>query len=213
MEYTPEQNEHDDTADGPSVGIFDRVNNYLLLFYAIACFFMYFSISGLLIIRGNIILSLILPGIIAFIIPLILLSRRFSLSFRKEYRVGTPDPLTTVLVLIVAGGSILPVDAVSTFFEKMHPPDADYINFILSIKPKGLLALLATGFGTVVITPFGEELLFRGFVQRIFQRNMHGSLAVALASIIFGLCHFSVPLLPGIILPCIPPCCARFPRS
>lgn len=196
----PNQNENDQSPEEPAPGIFDRVNNYLLLLYAVACFFMYFSVSGILIIRGNLILSLILPGIIAFVIPMILLSRRFSLSFRREYRVEMPDLATTVLVLIVAGGSILPVDAISSYFERMHPPDADYINFLLSIKPKGVLALIATGFGTVIITPFGEELLFRGFVQRIFQRNMQGYLAVTLASIIFGLCHFSVALLPGVVL-------------
>ena len=200
MEYQIDQNEHDLNPEEPALGIFDRVNNYLLLLYALACFFMYFSVSGLLIIRGNLILSLILPGIISFIIPMFLLSRRFSLSFRREYRVGVPDLATTVMVLIVTAGSIYPVDAISSYFEKMHPPDADYINFLLSIKPKGILALLATGLGTVIITPFGEELLFRGFVQRIFQRNMHGYLAVALSSIVFALCHFSIALLPGIII-------------
>lgn len=196
----PNQNEHDQGPEEPAPGIFDRVNNYLLLLYAIACFFMYFSVSGILIIRGNLILSLILPGIIAFVIPMILLSRRFSLSFRREYRVEVPDLGTMTLVLIVAGGSILPVDAISSYFEKMHPPNDDYINFLLSIKPKGFLALMATGLGTVIITPFGEELLFRGFIQRIFQRNMQGYLAVALSSIVFGLCHFSIALLPGVIL-------------
>ncbi|HUV37100.1 MAG TPA: type II CAAX endopeptidase family protein [Patescibacteria group bacterium] len=200
MEYLPEQNECDQDPGGPALGIFDRVNNYLLLIYAVACFFMYFSISGLLILRGSIILSLIVPGIIAFIIPMILLSRRFSLSFRREYRVEIPDPLTAALVLVVAGGSILPVDAIASYFERMHPPDADYINFLLSIKPKGVFALIATGFGTVIVTPLGEELLFRGFVQRIFQRNMRGYLAVTLASVIFALCHFSIALLPGVII-------------
>lgn len=200
MEYLPDQNEHDQNPDGPTLGIFDRVNNYLLLLYAVACFFMYFSVSGLLILRGNLILSLIVPGIVAFIIPMILLSKRFSLSFRREYRAGVPDLITTVLVLVVAGGSILPVDAIASYFERLHPPDADYINFLLSIKPKGVFALIATGFGTVIITPIGEELLFRGFVQRIFQRNMQGYLAVTLASIVFGLCHFSIALLPGVIV-------------
>lgn len=199
MEHPPDQNTYEHGPEEPEPGLLDRVNNYLLLLYGLACFFMYFSVSGLLIIGGNLILSLIVPGIIAFIIPMILLSRRFSLSFRKEFRVGVPDLLTTALVLVVAAGSILPVDAISSFLERRYPPDADYISFLLSIKPKGALALVGTGLGTVIVTPFGEELLFRGFVQRIFQRNMQGFLAVALASIVFGLCHFSLPLLPGVI--------------
>jgi membrane protease YdiL (CAAX protease family) len=199
VEYSPGENDRDIHPGDAALGIFDRVNNYLLLLYALACFFMYFSIMGLLILSEHHILSLIVPGIIAFIIPMILLSRRFSLSFREEYRVEMPDLTTTALVLIIAAGTILPVDAILSFVKRRYPPDADYISFLLSFKPKGILALITTGIGLVIVTPFGEELLFRGFVQRIFQRNMQRYLAVMLASIIFGLCHFSLIHLPALI--------------
>lgn len=200
MEHQVDQFEPDTEPEEPAPGIFDRFNNYFLLFYALACFLMYYSISGLLILRGSLILSLSIPGIIAFLIPLYVLSRRFSLKFREEYRLEAPDLLTAALVLLVSGSAILPVDALSSFFERRQPPEADYINFLLAIKPKGALSFLAIAFGTIAATPFTEELLFRGFIQRIFQRNMRGPLAVALAGIFFGLCHFSVPLLPGIVL-------------
>ena len=52
----------------------------------------------------------------------------------------------------------------------------------------------------MIVGPATEELLFRGFVQRIFHRNMEGWLAVLLASIVFGLAHFSPTLLPGATL-------------
>jgi len=181
-------------------GIFERVNNYYLLIYALACFLMYYSVSGLLILGGQVVLSFIIPGVISFVVPLFVLSRRFSLSFTGEYRLRAPTVPAAALVLLVSGSAILPVDAVSSFVETRWPPEADYINFLLSIKPKGILGLVAIASGTVVVSPFCEELLFRGFIQRIFQRNMTGTLAVLLSSAIFALCHFSVAMLPGIFL-------------
>ncbi|MCK4235653.1 MAG: CPBP family intramembrane metalloprotease [Candidatus Krumholzibacteria bacterium] len=182
----------------PAPGIFGRVNNYLLLFYSLACFLMYYSVSGLLILQGWLILSLSLPGIVAFIMPLFVLSRRFSLKFTEEYTLNVPDKATAALALLISFSAILPVDTLSGLLERKWPPDVDYISFLLSIKPKGLLAFIAVAVGTVVIAPLSEELIFRGFIQRIFQRNMRGVLAVVLAGLIFGVCHFVPSVIPGV---------------
>lgn len=198
VEHEPEQHEPDSEPMEPAPDIFGRVNNYLLLVYAAACFLMYFSLAGILVVGKNIILSLTLPGIIAFILPLFVLSKRFSLNFTKTYRLEIPDLRTTAVVLLIAGSSIIPIEAFSSVFERKWPPDADYINFVLSIKPKGILSFIVIAFGLVIITPFGEELLFRGFIQRIFQRNMRGPVAVLLAALVFGLVHFELAIIPAI---------------
>lgn len=182
------------------LGIFDRLNNYLLLLYVGACLLMYFSLSGLLYLSGAIALSLSIPGLLAIIFPLFILSRRFSLKFADEFRIGAPALETTVLALLISAGMILPIEALSTFVERRWPPDADYINFLIAIKPKGLLSLLAVGSGIVVVTPIAEELLFRGVIQRIFTRNMSAPAALALASLLFALCHFDLPSVPAIAI-------------
>lgn len=181
----------------PDTGLFGRVNNYVLLIYAVACFFMYTSVAGLLYLRGNEALSLSLPGIVAFLVPLYILTRRFTLGFSREFLIEAPDLPTTLLAVVAAACAILPADMLTTLLEQRRPPDENYIKFLIAIKPKGLWSLLLVGAGTVVIGPFTEELVFRGFVQRIFHRNMEGWLAVILASIVFGLAHFSPTLLPG----------------
>ena len=83
--------------------------------------------------------------------------------------------------------AILPVEAFSSVFERMWAPDADYTSFILSIKPKGPASFFFVAIGIVLVAAVTEELLFRGFIQRIFQRNMSGPLAVVLAGILFSL--------------------------
>lgn len=187
-------------APGPEPGIFDRLNNYLLLFYAGACLLMYYSLSGFLYLSGLALLSLSLPGILGILFPFYILSSRFSLRFTGEYRLGSPGPEATLLALLITAGMILPVEALSTFMEKKWPPDADYIKFLLSIKPKGLLSFAATAFGIAIVTPAAEEFLFRGFIQRIFMRNMPAGLAIVLSSMLFAAAHFDLSALPAAAL-------------
>jgi membrane protease YdiL (CAAX protease family) len=183
---------------GPPSGLFDRVNNYILLVYAAACLLMDYSLAGLLYFEGMIPLSLSLPGIVAIIIPFFLLSRRSTLGFAREFSLGRITPATTGLVLLVSAAAILPVEAFSAIFERMWAPDADYTSFILSIKPKGPVSFFYIAIGIVLVAAVAEELLFRGFIQRIFQRNMNGPLAVVLAGILFSLCHFNPPVIAGV---------------
>ena len=96
--YSPavEQHTNNDVPEpGPPLGIFDRLNNYLLLFYAGACLLMYYSIASLLHIGGLVLLSLSLPGVLGILFPLYILSSRFSLRFADEYRLGAPGLETT----------------------------------------------------------------------------------------------------------------------
>ena len=186
------------TPAGPPPGIFERSNNYLLLVYAGACLLMDYSLAALLYIEGMVSLSLSLPGILAIIIPFFLLAQRSALGFSRQFSLGRITPGAGALALLVSAAAILPVDAFSTIFERMWAPDADYISFILSIKPKGPVSFFFVAIGIVGVAAIAEELLFRGFIQRIFQRNMNGALAVVLAGLIFALCHFNLPALPGV---------------
>jgi len=197
-ESAPGAGDCDSAPAGPPPGLFDRVNNYLLLVYAGSCLLMNYSLAGLLYFKGMIPLSLSLPGIFSILIPFFLLSRRSTLGFAREFSLGRTNPRTTGLVLLVSAAAILPIEAFSGIFERMWAPDADYTSFILSIKPKGPASFFFVAIGLVLVAAVTEELLFRGFIQRIFQRNMNGALAVVLAGIFFSLCHFNPPAIPGI---------------
>ncbi len=183
---------------GFTPGIFDRFNNYLLLVYAFACLLMNYSLAGLFYFKDMLFLSLALPGIFSILVPFYFLSRRSLLGFAREFSFARPDLRTSGLVLVIAVAAILPVEAFSSVFERMRAPDTDYTSFILSIKPKGPASFLLIAIGIVLVAAVTEELLFRGFIQRIFQRNMGGPLAVVLAGILFSLSHFNPPVIPGV---------------
>lgn len=186
--------------DDRDFSIFDRLNNYLLLVYSLSCFMMYFALTMMIYLKGHTALSLIVPAVAGVILPLYILSRRFGLDFFREYRLAAPSPVTSLIVLAIAAGSILPSDAITWLLERNNPASDDYIRFLLAIKPKGLLSFLLLASGIVVLSPLAEEMLFRGFVQRIFGRNMRGPLAVFLAALVFGSSHFNLEYLPGVTL-------------
>ena len=197
-EPTPDPQAPRPQPTGSALGLFDRINNYMLLVYAGACLLMNYSLAGLLYFKGMIALSLSLPGIFSILIPFVLLARRSALGFAGEFSLGRPDLKTTAIVILASAAAILPIEAFSALFERSWTPDADYTSFILSIKPKGPASFFFIALGVVVIAAITEELLFRGFIQRIFQRNMNGALAVILASLLFSLSHFNPPLIPAI---------------
>ncbi|MBN2070729.1 MAG: CPBP family intramembrane metalloprotease [Candidatus Krumholzibacteriota bacterium] len=176
------------------------VNNYILLVYSVSCLLIYLTVSIMFFLEGLTVLSLILPSIAGIVLPLYFLTRRFGLSFRREFRLSRPDPALTAIVLLIAAGSILPANAITWLIEEESSVNNDYIEFLISIKPKGLLSFIAILSGTVIISPFGEELLFRGFIQQIFHRNMTAGRAVILSGLVFGASHFNLPHLASLVI-------------
>jgi len=175
----------------------DLANNYLLLIFAFACYLMATSVAGLLYLAGNVALSVILPGIVGYVVPLAVIAKRYGASFREQFRLHAPDTAMTVVVLAIAASSIYPVDSLTWLFERGRPEDSDYINILLAFKPKGALHFAGMALGIAVITPIGEELLYRGLVQSVLHRNMRPAFAVALAGLLFAIAHGTLYLIPG----------------
>ena len=181
-------------------GLFGRMNNWFLLIYAFACFLMASSLIGILYLNGNVVLSVILPGIFGYILPLAIITRRYGLSFTGEFRILVPDATTTALVILIAAAAIYPVDALSWLFRRGRQVDSDYINILLAFKPKGGWHFIGMAVGLGLITPLGEELLYRGTVQAIFHRNMTATAAIFISAIVFALSHGVTYLIPGVTL-------------
>ncbi len=185
---------------GVEPGLFGRMNNWFLLIYAFACFMMASSLVGILYLNGNVVLSVILPGIFGYILPLMIITRRYNLSFFSEFRLRLPDAVTTALVILIAAAAIYPVDSLSYLFRRGRPVDPDYINILLAFKPKGAWHFAGMALGLGLIGPLGEELLFRGTVQSIFHRNMTAAAAIIISALVFALSHSVLYLVPGVTL-------------
>lgn len=191
-----------DTGGGPEIepGLFGRTNNYFLLIYAFACYLMASSLSGLLYLGGRATLSVIVPAVVGYLLPLWVLAARYGLSLPRVMRLGRPEPVTAALVLAASAAVIYPFDSVAWLFERWRPADSDYISILLSFKPKGALHFLALTLGMAVLTPLGEEMLFRGLVQQTLRRNAGAAAAIALSGLLFAVAHGTLHLIPAVAL-------------
>ena len=198
-----DRNEYDGPeGEEPAVepGLFDRMNNWFLLLYAFACYMMASSLVGILYLNGNVVLSVILPAIFGYMLPLVIITRRYGLSFREEFRLHLPDAATAVLVILIAAAAIYPVDSLSWAFRRGRQVDSDYIEILLAFKPKGVWHFAGMALGLGLAGPLGEELLFRGTVQSIFHRNMKAGAAILLSALVFAASHGVLYLIPGVTL-------------
>lgn len=192
----PEDNMHRQ-GGGAVPGLFDIANNYLLLFYAAPCYLMYATLTSIMLLSSKLTYLLPTAGVIGIVGPMYLLSLRSPKGFKKDFKLHPPSPRIAWLPLVASAAVIIPIEALGVVFQKSLVDNSDYINFLLTIKSKGPIAYVIIGLHLVVIAPLSEELLFRGYIQGIFQRNMRPAIAVILASLIFGIAHVNPLVIPA----------------
>jgi len=178
-------------------GLFDIANNYFLLFYAVPCYLMYASLTSIMFLKNTLTFFLPLAGIVSIVGPLYLINLRSPRTFKDQFALYFPHPQTLILPVIISTSAIIPLEAFSVIFQKNLVNNTDYISFLVTIKSKGLPAYILIGVHLVAIAPLSEELLFRGYIQRIFQRNMNTAVAVILAGLIFGIAHLNILIIPS----------------
>jgi len=83
--------------------------------------------------------------------------------------------------------------------QKFLSTPGDYIEGLKELKPTGTPSIVMTFVAICVLVPVAEEIVFRGFVQRIFSRNMEPVLAMLLAGAFFGVIHLTPQLLLSMI--------------
>ena len=93
---------------------------------------------------------------------------------------------------ILSVGIILIFDVLENIIDKLFPTP-DYIIDLGSImQPDSILGYLFLFLAVVVIAPIGEEILFRGFLQRFLEKHWKDiTKAVLVTSLFFALIHFN----------------------
>jgi membrane protease YdiL (CAAX protease family) len=69
--------------------------------------------------------------------------------------------------------------------------DSFRLKHLLAIMPRGA-ALAAITLPAMILTPIGEEILFRGFIQQAFTLRWNGIIATLVNGMAFGLVHLHV---------------------
>jgi membrane protease YdiL (CAAX protease family) len=142
----------------------------------------------------------VLVGPIAGIIfPVYLLTRRFTMGFRQQLDIRRPTVRTGLYVLIATFFAVVIVDYIYVFSQNFMLPPVDYVEGLKELKPTGPLSVFITFMGLCIVVPIGEEIIFRGIIQKVFARNMGVVVAFILAGVFFGVIHLTPQLLLSMI--------------
>ena len=104
----------------------------------------------------------------------------FSISDRSE--AGRLILLILVLDIFV----VLPIHVVVTLFVF---PDAEQQEVITMFEEASDTSIALLAFSVAILTPFAEELLFRGFILGMLMKRYEDTIAIVISSLIFAIAH------------------------
>ena len=195
MEETPESNYDFEPPD-----IFSVFNNYLLLFFGASSILGYVLIQQLFVTLDQLQLGILVSPILGIMLPVYIITRRFPGGFKEQLLVRRPRTSLALYVFLATLAVVVIVDHIYLLSLRFMPPSTDYLEGLMKIKPTHPMSIVVTYLGLGVVAPVGEEVIFRGIIQRVFGRNMRGVLAVVLAGLFFGIMHLAPTLLPSMFV-------------
>jgi membrane protease YdiL (CAAX protease family) len=189
------QEGHEGNHEIKTRGVFEALNQYYLLFFALSCVFASVFLQEIFISVEQFRLGIAVAPVVGIVLPVLILTRRFGAGFRQQLRITRPRLATTAQVVIATVVMVVVVDHIYVISQQFMPETDGYAEGVKALKPDGLWSAIVTFTGLCVIVPFAEEVVFRGFIQRVFSRNMNGVVAFVVAGVFFGVIHLSPQLL------------------
>jgi len=179
--------------DGRSV--FEVLNPYYLLFFALSCVLASVFLQEIFIALKQFRLGIAVAPVVGILLPVFMLTRRFGSGFRHQLQIARPRPITILQVTVATVIMVIVVDHIYVVSQRFMPESDTYVEGLKALRPDGLWTGIITFAGLCIIVPVAEEVVFRGFVQRVFSLNMNGVLAFFIAGVFFGAIHLSPHLL------------------
>ncbi len=136
-------------------------------------------------------LSLLL-GQSLMIVPVVWYLSTKRLSVRHHLRLHSVSAPVLFSTFLIAIGLIIWVDELDRLISLIIPPPDSMLAVSAQLHFDGSVAAAILWFTIIVIAPMGEELLFRGFLQRVLERHWRDiTRAVLVTSMVFSLVHFN----------------------
>ena len=131
---------------------------------------------------GTVCVELILVGFVFVLSRFV-----YGLSFREEMRWSRDYSVSNGTLIVLGMGLAFFVMVVSSVFPPSSPPIQRLLN-----TPEAIAIFAVFG---IAFAPLLEELMFRGFLFRVLEQLLGGSIAVRVTAVVFALLH--VPQLWG----------------
>ncbi len=154
---------------------------------------------------GNIFVVNLLASAGALIVFPALLLARHPQPWRETLRLTPIAPGQWIWLVLLAVALLPPVDLLGELNVRMIPVPESHLEALSELTPRGLMGWVLAVVSLCLITPIGEELVFRGLVQQAARRGLPPIVAIGLCGLLFAVIHFQpwyiVPLaLVGVAL-------------
>lgn len=175
--------------------LFEALNHYYLLFFSFSCIVASIFLQQIFVAMDQFRLGIAIAPVVGILLPVFILARRFHPGVRRQLSIARPRPIPSILVTVATIIMVAIVDNVYVISQHFLPTPHYYLEGLKELKPTGLGSAALTFVGLCLVVPAAEEIVFRGIVQRVFQRNMTPFVSIVLAGVFFGVIHLSPQLL------------------
>ncbi len=175
--------------------LFDVVNPYALLVFAASCLLATVAVQDLFYVAGHPRAGIAAAALVGTIVPAWLLTRRFRGGIRAQMRLRRPRAVVLAHVVAATLCAVVVVDAIYALSQRFLPASEAYESLVRGLRPDGPGELVVVALGLCVLVPLAEEILFRGFVQQVLERNVGRVTGMVLAGLLFGAAHLDAHLL------------------
>lgn len=143
-------------------------------------------------------------GEILFVAPLFIYLIRKKYDLKQVFRLKMVSPrilLASLVMALVVPVLLDEVDRIMGSFVKM--PD-EYVEMITKIfVAKNFMDWVYLITGTVILASFLEEMIFRGMLQKSFEKKVDPGTAIFLSALLFAIVHLSIWLLQVMLVGCL----------
>ena len=178
--------------------IFSTLNNYFLLFFCASCVVSGMYVQQLFLTMGQYRVGIGVSALLGMIAPMYLITRRFGGGIREQLRIAPPRVPQVVYLVLATLCAVVVVDQIYLITQQFSPAPDQYAESLTDLRPTSGMTFAITFVGLCVLVPVAEEMVFRGYVQQIFTRNMGGAAGFLLAGLVFGAVHLNAHLLVSI---------------
>ena len=126
----------------------------------------------------------------AFVLSAVWLARQVSRPRAADFGLRRA-PVSLAVTATIAAGAVF--YTVSAAYSALLRPDAEQETLDTLGVDQGLGFLIASGIIVVVLAPFAEEFLFRGFMYRCLRNRLRPLGAALVIGAVFGSIHYSGP--------------------
>ena len=129
-------------------------------------------------------------GFLAVPVVVYLVRKKYPLF--ESLRFNPVSKNTAFATLLLSLGAMVISDEINILVDMVIPMPDSFLQVEAMLKPDNFLSLVLLIFTVVILAPIGEEILFRGFLQKYLE-NAWGDItrAILFSSLFFAAIHFN----------------------